>query len=67
MKFKIGQAVLYRPLNHRTGGPHGAYEVIRVLPRPENTEPGDRIRNLNAGEERDVKESQLKAGGRNKR
>jgi hypothetical protein len=67
MKFKIGQAVLYRPVNRRTGTPHGAYEVTRALPRPANSEPEYRIRNLNSGEERDVKESQLKGLGRSKR
>jgi hypothetical protein len=66
-KFKIGEAVLYRPLNHRKAGPRGAYEVTRSLLHPENSEPEYRIRNLNDGHERDVKESELKFRGKNKR
>jgi hypothetical protein len=65
-KFKIGEPVVFRP-RYRKGGPHGAYEVTRVLPRPENSEPKYRIRNLNAGEERDATESELKALGRSRR
>jgi hypothetical protein len=67
MKFKIGEKVYYRPSNHGTGGPRGPYEVIRLLPHPENSEAEYRIRNLNAGGERDVMESELKAAGGSKR
>jgi hypothetical protein len=66
-KFKIGETVLYRPVDHRKGGQRGAYEVTRLLPHPENSEPQYRIRNLNEGRERDVKESELKALGKNVR
>jgi hypothetical protein len=59
-KFKIGETVLYRPVNHQKGGPRGAYEVTRLLPHPENSEPEYRIRSLNEGHERDVKESELR-------
>ena len=65
MKFKIGEAVHYRPLNRRKEGPRGPYEVTRLLPHPENSEPEYRIRNQ--GQERDVKESELKAAVGNKR
>jgi hypothetical protein len=67
MKFKIGETVHYRPVNHRMGGPRGPYEVTRLLPHPENSEPEYRIKNLNEGHERDVKESELKAVGGNRR
>jgi hypothetical protein len=60
-KFKIGETVLYRPIHRGKKGPHGAYEVIRLLPRAEKGEPKYRIRNLNEGHERDVHESELKA------
>ena len=60
MKFKIGETVYYRPVNHRRAAP-GAYEVTRLLPRPENAEPVYRIKNLNDCQERDAKESELKA------
>jgi hypothetical protein len=60
-KFKIGETVLYRPVNHRKGGPPGAYEITRFLKHPENSEPEYRTRNLNEGHERDAKESELKA------
>ena len=66
-KFKIGETVLYRPVDHRKGGQRGAYEVTRLLPRPEGGEPVYRIRKRNEGHERDVKESELKAMGGNKR
>jgi hypothetical protein len=59
-RFKIGETVLYRPIDRRKKGPRGAYEVIRLLPHPENGEPEYRIRNLNEGHELDVKESELK-------
>jgi hypothetical protein len=59
-KFKIGQIVHYKPSNHRPGGPRGDYQVIRLLPKPGNSEPEYRIRNLNEDHERDVKESELK-------
>ena len=57
-KFKIGETVLYRPISRRKEGPHGAYQVTRF---PENGEPEYRIKNLNEGHERDVKESELRA------
>jgi hypothetical protein len=60
-KFKIGETVLYRPRHRRKEGPHGAYEVTRLLPRPEDGEPVYRIRNRNEDHERDVKESELQA------
>jgi hypothetical protein len=60
-KFKIGEIVLYRPTSRRKQGPHGAYQVIRLLARPANSEPKYRIKNLNAGQERDARESELKA------
>ena len=66
-KFKIGETVLYRPSSRRKEGPHGAYEVTRLLPRPENGEPEYRIRNQNEGHERDVKESELQAVRKNER
>jgi hypothetical protein len=62
-KFKIGETVLYRPVNHQKRGPRGAYAIIRMLPHREDSEPEYRIRNLNEGQERDVKESDLKALG----
>jgi hypothetical protein len=60
-KFKIGETVLYRPSNRRKEGPHGAYEVTRLLSRRDDGEPEYRIRNRNEGQERDVKESELRA------
>ena len=44
----------------------GAYKVTRLLPHPENGEPEYRIRNLNEGQERDVKESELKSPRKDK-
>jgi hypothetical protein len=66
-KFKIGETVFYRPINRRKEGPRGAYEVTRLLPHRENGEPEYRIRNLNEGHERDVKESELKPRRNDKR
>jgi hypothetical protein len=65
-RFKIGETVLYRPINRRKKGPLGAYKVTRLLPHPENGEPEYRIRNLNEGQEWDVKESELKSPRKDK-
>jgi hypothetical protein len=59
-KFKIGQIVIYRPINHRLEGPRGKYQVIRLLPPSHHDEPKYRIRNLNEHHERSAKESELK-------
>jgi hypothetical protein len=59
-KFKIGEIVLYRPTSRRKQGPHGAYQEIRLLARTANSEPKYRIKTLNAGQERDAKESELR-------
>jgi hypothetical protein len=66
-RFKIGETVLYRPINRRKKGPRGAYKVTRLLPHPKNGETEYRIRNLNEGQERDVKESELKSPRKDKR
>jgi hypothetical protein len=65
-RFKIGETVLYRPVNRRKKGSRGAYKVTRLLPHPENGEPEYRIRNLNEDQERDVKESELKSPRKDK-
>jgi hypothetical protein len=65
-RFKIGESVLYRPIDRLNKGPRGAYEVTRLLPHPENGEPEYRIRNLNEVQELDVKESELKSPRKDK-
>jgi hypothetical protein len=59
-KFKIGQIVHHRRINHRQEGPRGAYQIISLLPHRANGELEYRIRNLNDGYERDARESELK-------
>jgi hypothetical protein len=59
-KFKIGQTVLYRPLNHRQDGPRGAYQVVSCFRNREDGGIEYWIRNLNEHHERAAKESELK-------
>ena len=60
-KFRIGQNVKYRPAARGTDAPLGTYQITRFLPQREDGEAEYRIRNLNEGDERVARESELRS------
>jgi hypothetical protein len=58
-KFQVGQSLAFSPTLYEKHGSDGFFEVTRLLPS-EGTESMYRIKSVASGQERVVRESQLR-------